>query len=90
MWLNLIIIYNILFLFIYFVVVLWLGGRKFSFKEMLNDWVMSPFLFYEVIKDFGFIAFPEIIKLQYDRFKWKLTHKKIYDPVKNDYVIIKR
>ena len=33
-WLYLILIYNILFLFVYFGIIVWLGGAKFSFKEM--------------------------------------------------------
>lgn len=91
-WLYLILTYNILFLFVYFGIIVWLGGAKFSFYEMLVDWIVSPYLFYVVIKDFS-IAIYYIIQNWIKHLKYRFTHrhtKRIYDPYLNKMITISK
>lgn len=88
--LYLILIYNILYLFVYFVILCWLGGTKFTVKDLFIYWFISPIIFCEVIKDFS-ISIYYILKGWYKDLKYKIKHKntkRIYDPYLNKMITV--
>lgn len=90
--LYLILIYNILYLFVYFVILGWLGCAKFTVKDLFIYWIISPIIFCEVIKDFS-ISLYYILQGWYKDFKYKIKHKntkRIYDPYLNKMITVRK
>lgn len=90
--LYLILIYNILYLFVYFVILGWLGGAKFTVKDLFIYWIISPIIFCEVIKDFS-ISLYYILQGWVKHLKYRFTHrhtKRIYDPYLNEMITVRK
>lgn len=90
--LYLILIYNILYLFVYFVILDWLGGAKFTVKDLFIYWIISPIIFCEVIKDFS-ISLYYILQGWVKHLKYRFTHrhtKRIYDPYLNEMITVRK